>query len=475
MKTVFKLIMITGMALACALPATAQQPAAPAEKPAAQKQAPPAGGPPKPFAVPRTEKFKLPNGLEVTLAPYGSLPKVSVLAEIRVGSLNESADQIWLSDIVSRLLKDGGTSSRNAAQVAQEAASMGGSLRVDVDEDTTSVYADVLSEFGPKMAALIADVVQHPLLPESELTRLKQDALRRLAITKSQSQPLAAEQFAKALYPDHPYGRTYPTEEMINKFSIAEIQKFYKENFGAVRTHIYVAGKFDAPAMKKAITDSFSAWGHGPEPLINIPKPSTKREFVLVDRPDATQSTVYIGLPTIDPSNPDYIPLSVTNSILGGSFGSRITSNIREQKGYTYSPFSFISARYRDGYWAEVADVTTAVTGPSIKEIFGEVDRLRNEAPSADELQGIKDYMSGIFVLQNSSRGGIINQLAFVDLHNLGDKYLQNYVQNVFAVTPQQVQQMTQKYLDPKKMTIVVVGDKSKIADQLTPYQGTGQ
>ena len=189
----------------------------------------------------------------------------------------------------------------------------------------------------------------------------------------------------------------------------------------------------------------------------------------------AAQSTIYVGLPTIDPSNADYIPLQVMNTLLGGSFGSRITANIREAKGYTYSPLGTLSARYKDAYWAEIADVTTAVTGPSIKEILYEVDRLRKEAPSAAELQGMKDYMAGIFVLRNSSRQGIISQLAYIDLHQLGDDYLSKYVQNVYAVTPEQVQQMAQKYLDSSKMTIVVVGDKSKIADQLTPYQNSGQ
>jgi predicted Zn-dependent peptidase len=253
------------------------------------------------------------------------------------------------------------------------------------------------------------------------------------------------------------------------------VQKFYKDNFGAARTHVYVAGKFDAAAMKKAITDAFSGWTKGPDPLINIPKPVTKRAFDLIDRPNATQSTVYVGLPTINPSNPDFIPLSVTNTLLGGSFGSRITSNIREQKGYTYSPFSQLSSRYRDGFWAEIADVTTAVTGPSLKEIFFEIERLQKEAPPADELKGIQDYIAGVFILQNSTRQGIIGQIAYADLHDLGDNYFETYVQKVYTITPQLVQQTAQKYLSVDKMTIVVVGDKAKIADQLAPYQTSGQ
>jgi zinc protease len=129
-----------------------------------------------------------------------------------------------------------------------------------------------------------------------------------------------------------------------------------------------------------------------------------------------------------------------------------------------------VSVRYRDGYWVEVADVTTAVTGPSIKEILYEIDRLQNGPPSVAELDGFKNYLAGVFVIRNSSRDGVINQLQFVDLHQLGPNYLDTYVQKVHAVTPQQVQEMAQKYVVPNKLTIVVVGDKSKIADQMAPY-----
>lgn len=473
MRKTFNRIAVLSLALITSLAAIAQQtPAAPSQP---ARQSPPAGGPPRPFTLPQKQVFSLPNGLQVTMVPYGNVPKVTVTASVRAGNLNESADQVWISDITGRLIKEGGTTSRSSTQVAQEAASMGGSIDVFSGADQTQLTGDVLSEFAPKIVALLADVIQHPLLPDSELPRIKQDSLRTLAIARSQSQPLAHERFMKALYPDHPYGRLFPTEEMLNKYVIADVQKFYKGNFGAARTHIYVVGKFDAAAVKKAVTEAFTSWPHGPEPLLNIPKPVNKRDFALIDRPGAAQSTVYVGLPTIDPSQPDYVPLGVMNSLLGGSFGSRITSNIREQKGYTYSPNSTVSPRYRDGYWAEVADVTTAVTGPSIKEILFEVDRLRKEPPPADELKGIQDYLAGLFVLRNSSRAGIIGQLNYVDLHGLGDKYLETYVQRVYAVTPQQVQQLAQKYLPTDKMTIVVVGDKSKISDQLTPYQNTGQ
>jgi predicted Zn-dependent peptidase len=161
----------------------------------------------------------------------------------------------------------------------------------------------------------------------------------------------------------------------------------------------------------------------------------------------------------------------VADNILGGSFGSRITANIREQKGYTYSPFSTVNTRYHSAYWAESADVTTSVTADSVKEIFKEIALMRQEPPTEAELKGIQNYMTGTFVLRNSSHFGIIGQLAFIDSQGLGDGYLNSYVQKVNAVRRPDVQRVAESYLDPAKMTIVVVGDKAKIEDSLKSYR----
>lgn len=437
------------------------------------KQSPPAGGPPKPFKVPPHQDFTLANGMKVTLVPYGDVPKVTIDVIVRSGSLNEGANQVWLADIAGDLMKEG-TKTRSAEQLAKDAAGMGGAITVSVDADQTEIKSDALSEFGPQMVALLADVTQNPLLPESELSRLKKDAVRKMTIELSQPRNVARQHFVKLLYPDHPYGRLYPTENMVKGYSIDDVRIFYARNFGAARTHVYIAGKFDNAAMQKAATDAFHQWPHNAEPRIDIPTPSTGRAFELTDKPGAVQSTVYVGLPVLDPANPDYIPFLVMDTLLGGSFGSRITSNIRENKGYTYSPFSTVSTRYRDAYWVEAADVTTNVTGPSLKEIFFEIHRLESEPPTATELKGIQEYMSGIFVLLNSSRQGIINQLNFVALQGLGDEYLQTYVQKVNAVTPEQVSAVAKKYLIPDQMKIVVIGDKEKIAEQVKPYE-TGE
>jgi predicted Zn-dependent peptidase len=407
--------------------------------------------------------------MKVTLVPYGNLPKVTLSLVVRTGNLNEPADMPGLADLAGNLMKEG-TKTKSSQQIAEESARMGGALNITVGMDESDVSTDVLSEFGPHAAELLADVVQHPLLPESELPRLKNDALRQLSISKSVPQSMALERFRKIVYGDHPYGTVFPTQESINRTTVADIKKFYEGNFGAARAHLYVAGRFDAAAVKKSVAASFGGWAKGAAAVTNVPKVKPQHLLDVTDRPGAAQSTLLVGLPVPDATNPDAIPLAVTNTLLGGSFGSRITSNIREQKGYTYSPSSQISRRYHDAYWAETADVTTQFTGPSLKEIFGEIERLSKEPPADAELKGIQSYISGLFVIQNSSRGALINQLRFVDFQGLGEDYLKTYVQKVNAVTPTDVQKQTAEHIKPDQMTIVVVGDKAKITEQLAPF-----
>jgi predicted Zn-dependent peptidase len=364
-----------------------------------------------------------------------------------------------------------GTENLTAGQLADEAGSMGGALSISSDYDQTSLELDVLSEFGPQAVRLVSGVLEHPRLPEGELDRLKNDRLRQIAVGNSRAQTIALTRFRKILYGDHPYSVVLPSEAEVKSITIDEVKGYVSGNFTPERTHIYVAGRFDGPAVKRAIEDSFKAWPKGSTPRAsNPPTIIAHRVLDVSDRPNAPQSTIIVGLPVIPPNNPNALPLSVTNALLGGSFNSRITANIREAKGYTYSPFSQISNRYHDAYWAESADVTTKFTGASLKEIFAEIQRLGSEPPAATELKGIQNYLSGIFILRNSTRDNLIGQLQFVDQQGLGEDYLTKYVARVNAVTPEDVKRLTAEYLKPEAMTVVVVGDEGQISDQLTSF-----
>jgi predicted Zn-dependent peptidase len=437
----------------------------------AQKQAPPEGGPAKAFTVPAHETYTLPNGLKVTLIPYGIIPKVAIDIDVVAGSADEGRSHQGVADMTADLLKEG-TEKLSSSQLADEAARMGSTLSVSSSYDRTDAELDVLSDFGADAVRLLADVVAHPRLPESELERLKTDKLRQIALAQSQPQTIAVMRFRKILYGDHPYSVILPAEADVRKITLQDINGYVSSNFNPKRTRIYVAGRFDVPAVKKAITESLGTWNKtGAARAEHVPAPNPQRVLDVTDRSGAPQSTIMIGLPVPAANSTDAIPLLVTNALLGGSFNSRITANIREQKGYTYSPRSQMSNRFHDAYWAESADVTTKFTGASLKEIVSEINRLAAEPPTDAELKGIQSYLSGVFVLQNSSRSALIGQLLSVDALGLGDDYLKTYVARVNSVTPADVQKMSAQYLKPASMTIVVVGDKSKITEELAPFE----
>jgi zinc protease len=437
---------------------------------AQEKEAPPPPGTPRDFVLPKPTRFTLPNGLVVTMVPFGVVPKVAVRLVVPAGNIDEAKDQVWLADLTGRMLREG-TTARAADALANAFAGMGGELSVGVGPDRTNLGTDVLTERGPDAARLIAEVARQPLFPTSALARVKAALARDLAMQKSTPQSQAQERFQEALYPNHPYGRLFPTEAMLDGYTLDQVRSFHKARFGAARSRLYVAGVFDAGAMEQAVRQAFGAWDAGAAPVAAPPAAAeARRQLAVIDRPGAPQSTIYLGLRVPDPSQADWIALEVADSLLGGSFASRITTNIREQKGYTYSPYSSVNAHRRDAHWVEVADVTTAVTGAALKEIVGEIERLQREEPPAEELRGIQNNLAGTFVVRNSSRAGVISQLSFVDLHGLADDYLQTYVKRVMAVTPADVRRVAAAYLKADRMTLVVVGDRKVIDSQLTAY-----
>lgn len=423
-------------------------------------------GTPKPFTVPASETFALPNGMQVTLIPYGIAPKAVVNLRVYAGGLNEG-ENVWLSTLTGQMLKEG-AAGRSGAQIAEAAAAMGSNLAVGTSAHETTLALNVLSEATPDAVRLIADVARRPTFPAADFDRVRQNLLRNLAVAKSQPQPAADAALAAAYYgTGHPYGKLYPTEAQLKGYALADVQRFYAENFGARRARLYVAGRFDAAAVRAAIEQSYADWQPGPDRLRMPPTVRSGPRVLLVDRPGAHQSTIRIAFPAPVAGESADIPFRVTDALLGGSFTSRITTNIREDKGYTYSPGSGITHNPGEAMWSFEADVTTNVTGPALKEVFSEIRRLQAEAPPEEEAAGMRTWMAGTFVLQNASPNGLIASLSQRDFHGLPASWLDDYVPAVLATGASDMQRLARERLPLDKMTVVVVGDLAKVRRQL--------
>ncbi|MFN4096568.1 MAG: M16 family metallopeptidase [Sphingomonas sp.] len=420
---------------------------------------------PKAFTVPASETYVLANGMKVTLIPYGVVPKAVVSLQTYTGSINEGPDT-WLAGLTLDMMREG-AGGMTAAQIAQKAAEMGGQLSVGAGTTSSGLSLGILSERTTDAIGLIADVAQRPSFPEGELARVKANWNRRLAIALTQPGTLANAAMTRAYYgTDHPYGRVLPTPAQFSAYDAAKLKAWHAANFGAKRSHLYIAGRFDAVAVKAAVEKAFGGWAAGPDRALIPVNPKLGPQVLLLDRPGAPQSTINLIFPAPEAGTAGDIPMRVMNALLGGSFSSRITRNIRENKGYTYSPGSGVALLPTNAVWSFNADVTTAATGPSLTEVFKEIRTLQTTPPGDEEAAGMRQYMAGLFVIQNSTAGALVNTLATRDALGLPRDWLENYVPATLAVSNAQISEAA-KRLPLDKMTLVVVGDLKVITPQL--------
>jgi predicted Zn-dependent peptidase len=431
---------------------------------------PPAAGTPRDFKLPEKTSFQLDNGLRVTMVPFGTVPKISMALRVRTGNLNEGSDT-WLADLTGSLMQEG-TTSLDSGELARRAAELGGAIAISTGIETTTVGIGSLAEKDREAVALLADVVRNPSFPESELERIRRDLLRNLSISRLQPGGIAAVAYNRQMYGDHPFSVVFPTDEQLQSYTIEDVRRYYDDNFGAQRSHIFVSGSFDPDLMRRAITEHFSDWKKGPGNMIDVPTPTREGSLQVIDRPGSPQSTIQIGIPVIYVTNPLSTELGFMNDIFGGSgFLSRLFKNLREDKGYTYGPRTGIASHYEDSVWNFSADVSTPATGPSFTEFFKELRQIKAQPPSDDEMAAIRGYRGGTFVLRNASRGGIIGTLAMMDFYGLPDTYLTEYLARIDAVTKEQVTEIANSQLPVAGMTIVVVGDRSVIDAQLAEVE----
>ena len=423
--------------------------------------------------LPKPVEWKLPNGLTVLVLEDHRLPTVVArLTILGAGAVFEPAATPGLASFTAQMLNQG-TASRNSRQIAEDVEGMGASISATAafGSSTTAITASGLSETFPQMMALAADILLHPAFPETELTRLKQRQKAQLMQIHAQPRFLINEAFNKAVYGSHPAAVVTPTIASIDAMTPELLRKWHDERYVPQNAILGFAGDVTVEQVRKAL-DSLSEWK---KTDLATPQPppsyaAEARKVWLVDRPNSVQTTLMLGNLAVKRTDTDYLPMVVLDRIVGGSPAARLFLNLRENKGYTYDPFSFLSATLFAGPWGAYADVRTDVTEGAMTEFMNEIRRIRDEKTPSVELEEAKHALVASFALSLENPSELLERATVLRIYHLPDDYWDTYPAKISAVTADDVQRVAQKYLNPDKLQVVAVGDAAKIREGLAKF-----
>ena len=427
---------------------------------------PPALGPAPALRVPAAQTARLSNGLEIVVLPMHEVPIVNVSLIIGAGSVRDPRDLPGLATFTANML-DEGAGRRSALEIADESAFLSAQLNTAAAAEWATVSVHTPKRQLNAVLDLMADVVLRPTFPDSEIIR--QRDLRRTAILQLRDQPTAQAPIAfnAILFgAEHPYG--WPsggTEASTGLLDRARVEQFYRTYYRPNNARMILVGDITLGEARQLITARFGSWQRGTVAAAPSPTapPAGSRTFYLVDKPGAAQSVIRIGHLGVPRSNPDFYALRVMNTILGGSFTSRLNQNLRETRGYTYGASSSFTMRRLAGPFQAAASVVTAKTDSSLIEFFKELRRIRDSLVPDEELNKAKSYialgMPGDFETTQGTAGQFLDLLS----NDLPLDTYSRYIARINAVTAADVQRVARQYIDPEHFAIVVVGDRSQI------------
>lgn len=438
----------------------------------AQQKTPPAPGAARPLNLPKITEKKLSNGLTVVLAPLPNVPKVTAILTFK--SATNASDRTAHPGIaqIAAAVANEGTDTRTSKQIKEELRSIGGTLVLGSDADSTTMDASSLSEFSAKLFDLMNDVAQHPAFPETEVKLAQENTIQQIRAGRADPSFLVNERFQKAVFGNHPYGFVVPDEKSISALTRADLRGFVTKYYIPNAAHLIVVGDIDVDKTFAEIEKAFGGWKSGtPPPDENPPVPSRdKRQIYFVNRPGSIQSAIYIGNVSIPRKDKDYFAIRTADTIYGGAFYSRLTRNIRETKGYTYSPFSSSNTRAKTGSFLAGAFVRNEVTGPTLLEIFYELDRMRVLPVTDEELSAAKEYSTGNFSIELASQFGLAGRISSIYTYDLDKSFINDFRPKIEALTAADIQKAAAKYFDTYRAAIVIVGDWDKVKDQVLPF-----
>jgi zinc protease len=434
-----------------------------------RKDAPKAGPSPE-LHLPVPKTFALKNGLKVYLVEEHTLPVISAALVNLAGSEENPADKPGLAAFTARLLTEG-TSSRSSVELADDVDSIGAQLMSTATADQAGASVGALSNNTAAAFALLADVSLHPAFLAEEVERIRKQRLVSIQQEADQPTATAVRVGLRALYGTTPYGyRDIGTTASVKAITREELQRFWSEHYAPGDAALFLAGDVTEDAARRLAEKNFGGWtATGGTKAAEIPQApaSAPRRVILVDKPGAPQTALIafgVGVPR---STPDYPAVNVMNSVLGGLFSSRINMNLREKNGFTYGAFSEFLFRRGEGPFLTGALVRTDVTGPAARELFGELNRMRTDPATTDELRLAKENALRSLPGNFETVADTVGLMSEIFTYKLPVNYYQTLPLQYEAVTAAEVEKTAQDHVHPGNLIVVAVGDRSKIRPQL--------
>jgi zinc protease len=419
------------------------------------------------IAWPKRTRARLSNGLEVVLAESRAVPKFHGELLFRSGNAAVAERAPGLAELTATVVRTG-TSKRASRQIEEDLRRIGADLSSSAGADTSAISFAGLSGFADPLLELVNELAREATLPEAEFERERRQLLEEVKLQRTQPGFLGGERLRKVLFGAHPYAQVAPSEEQVAAFRRDDLASVYRQFYTPENALLLLVGDFGSAAMLEAAEKVFSSWTGKKPPAKGAPAPANPRgrRVYLVHVPGAVQTQILAGCHAINRKHPDWVKLGLTNSLYGGAFNSRLVMNIREDKGYTYSPRSGVNALRQHGYFSISAAVRNEVVAASLTEIFYELDKMRALPVPEAELMDAQNYLSGVFSMGLATQEGLLGQLVTVELNELPQGYLETYRAKVRAVTPAEMLATAGKYFDSANMQIVVVGDRAHIEPQ---------
>jgi predicted Zn-dependent peptidase len=441
------------------------------------RTAPPPVGPPRSLRLPAVQKSALSNGIPVWSVELDKVPVVQVSLLVFAGASADPAGKFGVASMTAAML-DEGAAGRSALDVADAVDYLGANLATTSGYDSSAVRLWVPAARLKDALPVMADVALRPTFPAAELERLRKERLTSMSQSRDDPRSVASLSFPRLLYgPQHRYGvAVNGTPASVQALGVGDLEAYYRANYRPGNAAIVVVGATTKDAVVPLLEAAFGGWkptgagptaapaaaGSGTDSGMSRTAQPPSRHVYIIDKPGAPQSQIAIGGPGVARSTPDYFPIEVMNTILGGSFSSRLNQNLREKHGYTYGAGSGFAMRLAAGPFLASAGVQTEVTAEALKEFFNELGGIRQPVP-AEELARGKNYLALSFPSEFETSGQIAGQLEELLTYKLAEDYYATYVQHVQGVTAAQVQQAAQKYILPARFAVVIVGDRKAV------------